>query len=222
MFREHKAFESVPRETIIWQYMSLSKYISLLRESKIYFNRVDNFEDKSECTLTAIDKKIFRYSDDAKQYWERERKRHFISCWVESDHELALMWDTYGKGGVAIKSSVGGLIDSLSVDTEHYQYLARVKYLDDLLDSSQDSGSAINALKVPMSKRKYYKQESEVRLLYTRTETDDHTGILFPVNLVCLIHGVIVYPNAPQFFLDVVNGELKNANIRINAEFSKI
>lgn len=222
MYQEHRAFEVIPPKTIIWQYMPLSKFICLLRKKELYFNRIDSFNDNTECTLTAIDKKIFRYSKDAEQYWERERKRHFISCWVESDYELALMWDTYGKGGVAIKTTIGSLIDSLAINSDHIQYLARVNYIDQQYDSSQEIGTAINALKIPMTKRKYYDQEREIRLLYTRTETDDQTGISFPVDLDCLIDEVIIYPQAPQYFLDVVTKELESANIRKKAVLSNI
>ena len=222
MVVDHRAFDFVHPNTIIWQYMSLSKFISLLRDRRLYFNRVDNFNDKFECTLTAIDKKIFRYTDDAKWYWERERKLHYISCWVESDYELALMWDTYGKGGIAIKTTVGDLINGLAVDTEHRQYIARVKYIDGLLDSSQEMGTPKNFLKIPMSKRKFYEQEREIRLLYTKEEIDDKTGISFSIDLYCLINEVRVYPDAPPYFLDVVNMELQSANIKTVALFSEV
>lgn len=222
MYKEHRDFPEVSRQTIIWQYMPLSKFICLLRGRMLYFNRVDNFKDKTECTLTAIDKKVFRYTKDAEWYWERERKLHFISCWVESDYELALMWDTYGKNGVAIKTTVGDLIDSLAVDTEHYQYLARVKYIDGQFESSQEMGTPINFLKIPLSKRKFYEQEKEIRLLYSRSEVDDQTGISFPIDINCMINEVRVYPNAPDYFLGVVNKELESANISIDAQFSEI
>ena len=81
---------------------------------------------------------------------------------------------------------------------------------------------ALNALKIPMSKRKYYEQEREIRLLYTRTETDGQTGISFPIDLERLIDEVIVYPYAPPYFLDVVNEELSSAKIGVNANHSSI
>ena len=222
MYKKHIDLEEVPRHTIIWQYMPLSKFICLLREEKLYFNRVDNFKDKRECTLTAIDKKIFRFTKDAECYWERERKRHFINCWLESDYELALMWDTYGKDGVAIKTTVGNLIDSLAVDSEHHQYLSRVKYLDEKLDCSQDWGTPNNVLKIPLSKRKFYEQEREIRLLYTREETDEQKGISFSVDLNCLISEVRVYPDAPPYFLEVVKKELQIASVETVALFSEV
>ena len=202
--------------------MSLSKFICLLRNKALYFNRVDNFNDNKECTLTAIDKKIFYYSENTKEYWERERKRYFISCWIESDYELALMWETYGKGGVAIKTSVGNLIDSLTVDTDHTQYLARVNYIDDQLESTQEAGKRMNVLQIPLSKRKYYEQEKEIRLLFSKNEVDDQTGISFPIDINCLISEVRVYPGAPQYFLEIVKNELQSVEIDINVLFSEI
>lgn len=202
--------------------MSLSKFICLLRSRTLYFNRIDNFSDNKECTLTAIDKKIFLYTEDSKEYWEKERKRHFISCWIESDYELALMWDTYGKGGVAIKSNVGNLIDSLAGDIGHTQYLARIKYIDDQVDSTQDATIGMNVLQIPLSKRKYYEQEKEIRLLYSNSDVGDQTGISFPVDLNCLITEVRVHPNAQQYFFDIVNSELKMAAIGLDAFFSEI
>lgn len=202
MIKEHPNFEKVPNGTIIWQYMCLSKFIDLLREQKLYFNRIDNFKDKAECTLTAIDKKIFRYDKDAKEYWEKERKRHFISCWVEASHELALMWDTYGKNGVAVKTTVGHLAASMKSDKEHLVYLSRVNYIDVQVESSQKPGTLINVLKVPLTKRNYYSQEQEIRLLYSNYDVADDTptGYKLPLDIKQLIEEVRVYPGAPKYF----------------------
>lgn len=224
MIKEHPLLEEVPNGTIIWQYMCLSKFIDLLREQKLYFNRIDNFKDKLECTLTAIDKKIFRYNKEAKEYWDKERKRHFISCWVEAPYELALMWDTYGQNGVAIKTTVGHLVASMKSDNEHHVYLSRVNYIDDKEGSSQQSGTPMNFLKIPLTKRKYYSQEQEIRLLYTNYDVtyDTPTGYKLPLDIKSLIEEVRVYPNAPMYFLDVVNHELKSNGLILKASFSEI
>lgn len=222
MIKEHRAFEPISKDTIIWQYMPFIKFISLLREQKLYFNRIDNFKDKTECTLTAIDKKIFRYTKDSESYWDNERKRHFINCWIESDYELALMWETYGKDGIAIKTTIGDLYNALAQDKDNTQYIARVKYIDEQNESSQDIGTAKNALKVPMTKRKYYEQEKEIRLLYVWYDNEDQIGIKFPLDLTCLIKDVRVYSGASQYFLDVVNKELELSEIKVVAQFSKI
>lgn len=222
MYKRHPDFQEIPGETVIWQYMPLSKFINLLRLRKLYFNRIDNFKDSSECSLTAIDQKILRYSENAKGYWDRERKRHYISCWLESDYELALMWDTYGKDGVAIKTTVNNLIDALKEDKEHYQYLSRVKYIDEKKECAQDDGEAINVLKIPFTKRIYFEQEREIRVLFTQYDVNDQKGVSFPINLNVLINVVMVHPNAPQYFLDIFNEELRMANLNIMGQFSEI
>lgn len=222
MYYSHPDFPEVPIDTVIWQYMSLSKLINLLRERKLYFNRIDNFKDKTECTLTAIDKKVFKYTEGAKDYWEQERRRHFISCWLESEYELALMWETYGREGVAIKSTVGNLIQALKIDKDHKQYLARVKYINEKFEGAQGYGEIINILNIPFSKRIFYEQEREIRILYSQYEKSDKTGLSFPVDLRKLIIEVRLFPSAPQYFKDIVDKELESANLDIKSLFSDI
>ena len=77
-------------------------------------------------------------------------------------------------------------------------------------------------MKIPLSKRKYFEQEKEIRLLYSRETTDEQKGISFPINIGCLIEEVRVYPSAPKYFLEVVNKELKSAGILIKALDSEI
>ena len=112
MIEFHKDLDTISYNTTIWRYMPIENFIRLINYRELHFHRIDSFNDKEEGTLTTIDKKIFRYFSNSKEYWETERKRHYISCWIESPHELALMWQTYGKKGIAIKSSVKSLINS--------------------------------------------------------------------------------------------------------------
>ena len=101
----------------------------LVQEQMLHLHRIDKFEDSAEGTLSIIDKKLFRY-DESNNYWERERKRHYVNCLIESPYELSLMWQCYGYNGIAIKTTVSKLRDSLSNDTEHKFNLSRVKYID--------------------------------------------------------------------------------------------
>lgn len=208
MYEKNSAFEEIPSDVILWKYMSLDKFIYLISENKLYFCRIDKFEDDRECTLTTIDKKIFRYNEKAKYYWERERTRYFISCWIKANNELALMWNTYGKKGIAIKTTVGKLIESLSEDTQHDIYISCVNYIDYKKESSQATGKALNALRIPMTKRNFFEQEKEVRLLYCDYNNKNEIGHSLDINTKALIEGIKVYPNAPRYFIDIVNMEL--------------
>ncbi|MBQ3324708.1 MAG: DUF2971 domain-containing protein [Muribaculaceae bacterium] len=167
MIEINKDLDVVGCNVTIWRYMPINIFLKLINNRELHFHRIDSYNDKKEGTLTTIDKKIFRYFSNSKEYWERERKRHYVSCWIESPHELALMWHTYGKEGVAIKTSVKSLINSFDHDCDHKIYVSRVHYLDYDKDSSQYNGTPINILKIVFTKRKFYEQEKEIRLLYS-------------------------------------------------------
>lgn len=219
MYKKHKIFKELPNDTILWKYMDLSKFIYLLREKKLYLNRTDNFDDKYECTLTALDKKFFWNVDE--NYWKKEVKQYFVSCWVESNKELALMWRTYGKQGVAIRSTVGRLTQCMEQDKEHDIYMSRIRYVDPATESSQIVGDNVNFLRFPMTKRFYFEQEQEFRLLCF-LPNNNVKGISIPVDTNKLIEKVFVYPQAPNYFLDIVNQELNSNGLKIKADFSQI
>lgn len=222
MIKQHKDLQEVSEDEVLWQYMPLSKFMSLIKRGELYLNRVDNFKDKRECTLTAIDKKIFVNVDN--DYWEKDKKRYFISCWVKDKNELALMWDTYGKDGVAIQTTARDMKACMATDKSNDVYMSYVKYIDDKIESSQDAGTPKNLLKIPFTKRLYYTQEQEVRLLYCDNEGSmkEKTGMYLPIAPQILLDKVIVYPGAPEYFLEIVNDVLENNGIDIKAVKSQI
>lgn len=225
MIKEHShdAFIKVPDDAILWQYMSLAKFINLIRTKTLYLRRLDSFRDSKEGVLTTIDSNYFPMINIPLDYMERERKRIFVNCWIESPHELALMWETYGKGGVVIKTTAHRLRACMSSDQEHKLYLIKIRYIDPETDSCQDIGKELNALKIAVVKRKYYKQEQEVRLLYSTQEVqEDMKEITIPLDTEVLIDKVIVYPNAEKYFLDTINSLLRENGISITAVNSEI
>lgn len=222
MIIEHKNLNNVPDQTVIWRYLSLAKFLNLLTQQKLHLHRMDLFEDKKEGTLPLVDKILLHYSSTNPSYWEREPKRHFINCWTESPHELSLMWHAYAINGVAIKTTAAALKQALSIDTEHKCYLFKVKYVDYENGSSQDGGEALNVLKILSSKRLYYKQEQEVRLLYSDYDTPDANkpeGHDFPIDVKALIEKVVISPYAETCTENIVRDEMKR--IGLDKEITK-
>lgn len=220
MFAPSNIFENIPDDITIWRYMSTDKFIHLLRTQTLYLCRVDKLYDKYECSLTETDKKYFYFSNN--EYWEKDAKRHFINCWAESDHELYMMWNTYGVHGIAIKSTVGHLKSCMKDDVEHIVRISRVKYIEPETGSSQIPGMPLNALLIPMTKRKYYEQEKEIRILYNMDTIETRTCIELPINVKELIDEIKVYPGASEYFLNTVNSELKSHGIELSATYSNI
>jgi hypothetical protein len=114
-------------EMPIWRYMDLARYVSLL-DRGIFFARPDRFTDPWEGTWGGRDLLRFREDhghlslDDLEKEWKTihdrrktARARIGVSCWHESPHESAALWELYlPRGlGVAIKSTTTHLLDGM-------------------------------------------------------------------------------------------------------------
>ena len=219
MIVQHKSFPRVPNETVLWQYMPLAKLLHLLRTGTIHFHRIDDFPDKKEGAMTVLDRKIFSFFSDKQKgatYLQQEVKRHYINCWMKCPHELALMWETFGRDGVAIRTTAGDIRKAMENDKEHFVRMIEIRYIDEETEAAQILEEPLNMLCFPTTKRKYYKQESEVRLLYENTDKiTDYKGFNFKIDVKKLIQEIRVYPNAPKYFYDIVKYETKSLDIPI-------
>jgi len=61
-------------------------------------------------------------------YQRQLAKRRAVSCWFASDIESAGMWSIYGRGGVAVGTTIGALKNALP-DNRHFQ-ISRIRYAD--------------------------------------------------------------------------------------------
>lgn len=225
MIELHQELEYVDDNVTIWRYMSTEKFLLLMGSQELHFHRVDRFKDNKECTLSTIDKGLFRYSAESEHYWENERKRHFINCWIESPCELALMWDSYGNKGVAIKSSVKSLRNSFIKDLDHKIYLSRVRYIDFDKDSSHIAGAPKNILKIVFTKRKFFNQEREIRLLYSHYDSprgEEEESYDFKCDIPAMIEEIKLAPNISHENEDKIRSFLKREGMLIPINKSEI
>ena len=218
-------YEIPKDDSIIWRFLDLAKFISLLKEESLYMTRADKFEDQFEgevCSLENSDKydeALMDYYSDclegkpvSAQLIQNEhyaiqmiRKNSFLSCWFEGSYESIAMWKLYASGkdskGVAIKTTVGRLKKALARDVE----IGRIAYID----YSKEWPNANEAL---WRKRLSFEYEHEVRV---RVITDGGLSLTppefmsLPVNLDELIETVFVSPLAGTWFKDVVVDILK-------------
>lgn len=220
---KRKIFNIPSDDTILWQYMSLEKFLLLIMQKKLYFCRIDLFDDKNEGVLPTIDKGVFGSVGFTEADWEKIREGTFINCWIESPYELALMWDSYGKGGVAIQTTVGRIRKSMEHDTSRYVKIGRVKYLASENNSTQVAGNPLNYMKASMAKRKYYAQEQEVRLLYHNEDTDKgKSGVLIDAKLDVLVEKVVLNPKAKPTFEEIVKEALNCKGLDLPVRHSEI
>jgi hypothetical protein len=167
MLSGHSHIEQPTPETIIWRYIDLERFISLLHTRLLYLCRLDAFRDPWEGSWPKplVEALKANWTDgQGDQFIEisnKLRTANYVSCWHASQSESAALWDLYsGKSGVAIQSTVGALIGSISDEKKYY--IGTVKYID--FDTEHISD--LNFLVPPFLKRKSFEHEREVRVLY--------------------------------------------------------
>ena len=218
-------YEIPKDDSVIWRFLDLAKFISLLKERALFMTRADKFEDQFEgavCTLADSDKYDAALSDyfsevlEGKpvgdQLFENEhhaiqliRKNSFLSCWFEGSYESIAMWRLYASGkeskGVAVKSTVGRLKIAIGKPVE----IGRIEYID----YSKEWPNANEAL---WRKRLSFEYEHEVRVrIITEGGLSPNPPefLTLPVNLYELIESVYVSPMAEPWFRDVVEDVLR-------------
>ena len=114
-----------PEETeVIWRYIGLDKLIDLLLTKSIKFSQVKIAADQNELTLplSSIEEKHLK---SAQKFIEEMRSIMYISCWSLKPHESRSLWYAYLDKtllGVAIKTNVGSLINSISWNQYSFDY----------------------------------------------------------------------------------------------------
>lgn len=211
------------KNNIIWRYMDIGKFISLLSTSKLYLPsptelyKIDPFDS----ILPNLYKSSFQMMDN---YMKRGGKEtHFtnmeicanylrgligISCWNISNYETYNMWNSYTdkECGVAIRSTVEDLKSSISEKNgDETLIIGKVTYQD---KQQADFPSMINeSLFFPFYvKRKPYINEKELRIVkskFSAFKIDEFKGIN--------VSGPI-YEKELEKIIKEVNGEYKKTN----------
>jgi Protein of unknown function (DUF2971) len=133
-----------PRKTVLWRYMSLTKWLSLVTSGDLFFCRLDLVGDSHEgylpppgrIALTA-DSHLFpgyNASDTIKilhhMAWA-SRFHLYVNCWTMNPVESMAMWKLYAptQEAVAIRTTVGKLFDALE-NQDSKIYAGAVEYHD--------------------------------------------------------------------------------------------
>lgn len=230
MYKIHSEIITPSRNIIIWRYLSLEKFLSLLNDRQLFFTRHDFFFDSEEGKMSKKDKEL--YDEVVPGISVRmENDRYgccYINCWVMSEVELYLMWSTYSSldKGIAVKTTVGNLIDSLDANDDRDIYISSVGYIDyDNEYTFDKSGGSANNLARYFCKRKYFQQEKELRLVYYDYKAkidDDIAGLNFSVSLETLIDEIWIAPQANEWYEELINKELKLHGINKSIKRSQI
>lgn len=221
---EHPDFEQPKDEsTLVWRYMDLSKFLSLLETSSLYFTRSDKFIDPYEGTIPKINSEnistYFTEFDNASEMqnellnlFDINRKLTLINCWYQSEHESDAMWQLYSNNGIAIQTTFGKLKSSFN-NSDDEVLIGQVKYID----YNKEGMFYLNALTPFLFKRISFEHENEIRAVIWNVQTNrpideddkvaidiiDH-GKFSKIEIETLIERIYVSPTAPSWFHKLV------------------
>ena len=180
MFVSHPNLITPDDSAIVWRYMDLSRFLSLLHSETLYFSKIAQLEDKREGQHTpALSRKLDllhpETRDQLVSLQEQFANEFILNCWHENTHESVAMWKLYTKGidGVVIKSTIG----RIKTATERISLpmnIGRIHYVDYEKGESNVPGfdpECFNALESLFCKQLCFKHEQEVRLAFAMPRT---------------------------------------------------
>lgn len=223
MYYEHCEIKTPEDNIIIWRYMNIEKFLSILENSELFFSRLDVLEDKYEGHLPKKNKDIIVNLSNEKSvidYYLSLKKHCHVNCWHMNDEESAGMWSSYapGNSGIAIKSTIGRLKKAFKDAVENI-IIGPVSYID----YDNDSINEDSVFAASFYKRKNYKSEQEVRAFtstmsnctlnsnggYNLENETVTSGINIKIDLSLLIEKIYVYPNVPTWFYELIKSIMK-------------
>ncbi|MCT4612162.1 MAG: hypothetical protein N4A47_02180 [Clostridia bacterium] len=167
-----KLVDNIDREEVVWRYMDLFKFVSMLENNALFFTKASIFDDDFEGSLPKINhaNRKHLYNEKYNRVSELNKAlKEFtcVSCWHLDTHESEAMWKLYSdnKMGIAIKTTMGNLIDCFKA-VEDDIYLAKVRYVDyenDYINIDEDR-------ELYYYKRDIYESENEIRLVHSKNE----------------------------------------------------
>ena len=215
-------------DTVLWRYMSFTKFASLLTKKALFFARADKLGDPFEGSLTSLTLQAIlndtTLGEDRNTLllMLRNRPRYtLINCWHENETESDAMWKLYaGHGdGVAIKTTYRLLKESLI--GKEVVSIEKVKYVDYAIARVQLS----NPLAQFIQKRRSFAHEREVRAIIQKLDIRGDkisvdgpdicdVGIYHDVDVNKLVKEVFVPPYAEDWFSELVQTTAVNFGLQ--------
>lgn len=192
-FKEHPLF--LPPSNMdakIWRYMDLSKFLSVLDKSSLYFTRLDQlskfdsfegyytninvslekvkFEDIPDNFLKAVNvksEKDFTTLKELNKFIMHLTKRYrevvFVNCWHAKDYESAAMWKLYMNNNEGV--AIQSTYEKLIESLKNYKDFSVHIGMLNYIDYGKEAIPMNNAVSPFLYKRKSFEHEQELRAL---------------------------------------------------------
>lgn len=214
---EHPCFpQPEDRSSVVWRYMPLSKFISLLHSSCIYLARIDLLNDPHEGSLphTLVETRRLGFRNQGTEralpqavaLTQQVRQACYVNCWTLNPFESEALWRLYTStdDGVAIKTTYQALVDIIEPDNS--LHIGKISYID-----YETEWFPFGNLFYPvMHKRRAFAHESEVRIIKLQDEYLSYEsppgppGLSISINLESLIQTIYINPYANAWYAKTV------------------
>tara|TARA_R110001583_G_C5502795_1_gene395918 strand:+ start:66 stop:782 length:717 start_codon:yes stop_codon:yes gene_type:complete len=228
--------EKLSGDELLWRYMDLAKFVSLLDTKSIWLARSDTFRDRREGHFPdemrkRIEQAYKGFDDapspvkDAEDFQDYLVKNTFISCWHKNFDENMVMWEIYGKDNNAV--AVQTTVDSLKNNTDTSGLVGHSLILQDVIyENSEDEQGNLLYEQCFFRKRKHFSFEKEVRLsldTYNRSAPTkgNQVGYSVPINSDAVINKIFVHPDSSGWYIKAVESIAKKYCISAPVEKGK-
>jgi len=217
------------RTRIVRRYLTLPKYLDLLRSRTLYLCRADKFSDKFEGVMPATIQQAFLGSlpqADPKAWVDRTRRGNYVCCWNLSAQDNMALWQLYGGAAecVVVTSTVERLI-KCAVRWDRNLQVAPVRYFD-LHKGPPRTFFLGNYQDLLRCKHTAYQYENEARLIVPYEGADWKSappGLRLPIDDPNdLIRSVVVAPEAQPWFFDLVEDITRRYGVKSPVRHSKL
>lgn len=244
---EHQELEVVSPadDEAVWKYLGLAQYISMLKDSAIYFAPLSTFDDPFEGSSpyplsmsSLMDDMVAKGQVPAEfkplavlgsqVVRDAARSATCVSCWHLSDHESDAMWRLYGRSdaSVAIKTTCGKLRSQLPSGAR----FGLMRYID--FPTFGHSSGPISYDPVFL-KRKSFEHEKEMRIKLELGKRDigdrmfggalsPATGKNIKVELSTVVECLVVNPTAPKWMADCIEDLTKRYEYQFQIRHSML
>jgi hypothetical protein len=211
-------------DSSIWRYMDLAKFMDLMTRQRLHFARADTLGDSFEGVVPrqyVIDSFASVEVDTGQVVPQktidefhrilshRYHNTPFVNCWHQNDHESVAMRELYSRGGVAIRSTVGRLCQSMTSHSYSQIFVGSVKYRD----YSLDPFNILSSMEFILSKRKSFEHEREIRAVLSGRSSKSNELLEYPstekshyvhVDLERLVERIYVAPGRPPWYRELI------------------
>ena len=237
----YKYFIKLDENAVLWRYMEMSKFESLLREQMMFFCRSAKFEDRFEGSLPIKEveyRNKKRNADAFMKIHQDQKSNTIVNCWQINSHESNGMWKQYlkDKKGIAIQTNLEN-IQLAFFKADERILSSKVRYIDydkDVWFHDKEYPHIGYNYYIPLiHKRIEFKDEREFRLIISvdvdNIDNDEYwkkqvyeNGKLISVDLNCLIEKIIFCPNTDEKEKELIEKLINDAGFNFKVVNSSL